>query len=357
MVQPKAHGFFSRQNDGCMMTELFFNGDEHRLMAFIAEQQYNQIILLADTNTNGHCIPLLRNLLPRLMNSNRIVIPSGEQNKTLDVSCLIWNELNRLNAGRSSLLINIGGGMVSDIGGFAASVFKRGMDFINIPTTLLSMTDACYGGKTGIDFNGLKNNLGTFQEPLAIYIHPIFLQTVPDRILKSGLAESVKHALLTSHDQFRYYCQAPFADLISVDAIRNSIAVKMSIVTKDPKDQNLRQTLNLGHTIGHAIESYFLQTNTPLLHGEAVLLGLKHEIKLSEGIFGLSETVLNELMIFKEKHFAELKVSYSYSDIRDFLLHDKKNKTGIRMSLLKNPGDCEIQVLVQDHQVMETFTI
>jgi len=339
-----------------MMTTLFFDGEEHQLMTYIAKHQYNQLILLADANTNGHCIPLLRNLLPEVKIASRIIIPSGEQHKTLDTCCLIWNELNQLNAGRSSLLINVGGGMLSDIGGFAASIFKRGIDFIHVPTTLLSMVDACYGGKTGIDFNGIKNNLGLFQEPLAIYIQPRFLQTLPDRILKSGLAESIKHALLTSQDQLNLCCNDAIENLMTVEAIRSSLERKISIVVNDPNDYHTRQTLNLGHTIGHAIESYFLQTSTPILHGEAVILGLLHELKLSEDFFGLSKTVRHDVYSMKEKYFPNLQPTYSYENIRDFLLHDKKNADGIRMSLLRDIGHCEIQVLVSEQQVRETFS-
>ncbi len=339
-----------------MMTTLFFDGDEHQLMTYITEQQYTQLILLVDANTNGHCIPLLRNLLPEVKIASRIIIPSGEQHKTLDTCCLIWNELNQVNAGRSSLLINVGGGMVSDIGGFAASIFKRGIDFIHIPTTLLAMVDACYGGKTGIDFNGLKNNLGLFQEPLAIYIQPRFLHTLPDRILKSGLAESIKHALLTSQDQLNLYCNDAIENLMTVEAIRKSLERKISIVVNDPNDYHTRQTLNLGHTIGHAIESYFLQSSTPILHGEAVILGLLHELKLSEDFFGLSKTVRQDVYSMKEKYFPNLQPMYSYDNISDFLLHDKKNADGIRMSLLREIGQCEIQVLVSNQQIRETFS-
>ncbi|GBL34617.1 3-dehydroquinate synthase [Filimonas sp.] len=186
-----------------MISRLFYEGHERELLSYINEKNYSQIILLADANTNGYCIPVLKKLIPAFKTSSLIIIPKGEQNKTLEVCTLIWHELDKLKADRYTLLINIGGGMVSDIGGFASSVYKRGIDFINVPTTLLAMVDACYGGKTGIDFNGFKNSLGSFQHPSAIYIHPVFLQTLDERVLQSGLAESIKHAMLSSEDQLK----------------------------------------------------------------------------------------------------------------------------------------------------------
>ncbi len=313
-------------------------------------------MLLADANTNGFCIPVWKKLFPAFKGASSIVIPKGEQNKTLEVCSLIWHELDKFQADRSTLLINIGGGMVSDMGGFAASVYKRGIEFINIPTTFLAMVDACYGGKTGIDFHGVKNNLGTFLHPSAIYIHPIFLQTLDERILQSGLAESIKHALLSSSDHLNKLSTCPFNEMISMDMIRLSLETKIAIVEHDEKDEGKRQSLNLGHTIGHAIESYSLQTSTPLLHGEAVILGLLHELKLSERIFGLSVEVTIQIEALLKKFFSSLQFEYAFSDIQKFLQHDKKNHGGIRMSLLKQIGECEIQVPVTNNQIQETFS-
>jgi len=338
------------------MNNIFYQEEESAFSDFLSEQKYTQYILLADANTNGFCIPLFKKLLPQFNTSSLIVIPQGESNKNLATCNLIWSELDRLKADRSSVLINIGGGMISDIGGFAASVYKRGIDFMNIPTTLLSMVDACYGGKTAIDFNNIKNNIGTFQHPTAIYIQTAFLKTLDLSILKSGIAETIKHALISSADWWHQMIQFQEQEFYSLATIQKSLQAKINIVLQDERDYGIRQTLNFGHTLGHAIESYSLTTSSPLLHGEAILFGMMHELKISEALFKLDPQILKQFTKLKESLFPHLDFDYSFEAIKTFLQHDKKNKDGIRMSLLNELGNCDIHVLVSEKNIESTFT-
>jgi len=338
-----------------MRTSIFYEGQEELFLASILGKQYSQVILLADANTNGFCINVLKKQIRALSTASLIIIPQGEQHKILESCSLIWNEFERLQADRSSLLINVGGGMISDIGGFAASVYKRGIDVVNIPTTLLAMVDACYGGKNGIDLNGVKNVIGTFRHPQSIYINTVFLATLDQRILQSGIAECLKHALISSEALWNELSSFELTDFLSLPTIRKILEIKTIIADLDEKDQSIRQTLNFGHSIGHAIESYSQQTAHPLLHGEAVYLGMLHELKLSEMMLQLPSSVYASLQNAGKKFFDSLSFSYTYKDLEPFLLQDKKNREGIRMSLLKNIGECTFQTFVTTENIRNSF--
>lgn len=338
-----------------MLSNLFYSGDEKQFISFLESQKASQIILLADANSNGFCIPVFKSLFSSLSKCPRIVIPQGEVNKTIEVCNYIWQELNVLHADTKTIVLNIGGGMLSDIGGFACSVYKRGISFINIPTTLLAMVDAAYGGKTGIDFQGYKNHIGTFQPALAIFVEPKFLASLNERILRSGFAEMIKHALLNDLHSWENLLHFEKDDFISIANIKNSMAVKMQFADHDTKDKGKRQCLNLGHSIGHAIESFSLHIHKPLLHGEAIMLGLYVELKLSEQYLQLPDNISVHLLSLKEKFFADLDFNFTYDEIAPYLLHDKKNDEGIRMSLLKNIGECKHGVLVSEHHIQALF--
>ena len=338
-----------------MRTSIFYNTQEDAFLDHIKAGKYTQVILLADANTNGFCINVLKRLIPAFSAASLIIIPQGERRKTLDICLLIWNDLERLKADKSTLLVNVGGGMISDIGGFAASVYKRGIDVINIPTTLLAMVDACYGGKTGIDLNGIKNHLGTFHHPVAIYVNTAFLSTLDQRILRSGISECIKHALISSEATWNKIRDYDIEQFISPDSVKAFLEIKTAIVDQDEKDTGIRQTLNFGHSMGHAIESYSLQTDQPLLHGEAIFLGMLHELKLSEIIFQLPPSVYHDLKKVGEPFFETSSFSYTYRDIDPYLMQDKKNRDGIRMSLLRTIGDCSIQTLVSMEQLRDSF--
>lgn len=333
-----------------MSTKFFFEEDQDFLF-FLNGKKYSQIIFLVDAKTNGFCEPILRNIFPQFQNTETIIIPDGEQNKNLSVCNLIWEGLIALNADRKTLLINFGGGMVCDMGGFAASTFKRGIDYINIPTTLLAMVDASHGGKTGIDFNQIKNIIGTFQHPVAVYVNPVFLNTVPVHILRSGIAEMLKHALLKGETSFKEMLQMDEKDFYTIEKIKESVLFKKEIVSRDEKDENIRQTLNLGHTIGHAIESFSLNTKKPLLHGEAVILGLIYEMMLSKILFNLAEENIQDVIQFKKRIFPDLNFHFSYSDVEEFIKNDKKNNETIKMSLLQKIGECKWQISVTEEQI------
>lgn len=338
-----------------MTTQLFYSGEEANFRQFLENCGADQFILLADANTNGFCVPVFKELFPFLSSSPLIVIPQGEENKTIKVCTLIWEQLIRFEASRKTVLISIGGGVLSDIGGFAASVYKRGIRFVNIPTTLLSMVDACYGGKTGIDFLHAKNLIGTFQLPIVIFCNPYFILTLDQRILKSGIAEIIKHALLSSSAWWHQLQHASIESCCSIETIKHCLQVKKEFTDEDLLDEGTRQSLNLGHSVGHAIESYSLQTTSPLLHGEAIILGLIHELKISQQIFQLPSQLIEELISLKNKFFPDLKFEYTMDDIKPFLIQDKKNHQGLRMSLLRNIGEVEIQVKVTIEQIQNSF--
>jgi 3-dehydroquinate synthase len=331
-----------------MMSKLFFTGNETEFEYFISSKNYNKIILLVDANTNGFCLPILKKLLHLFSNTHSIIIPQGESNKRLDVVEMIWQQLFQLIANRNTLLVCVGGGMVCDMGAFAASTFKRGIDVIHIPTTLLAMVDACYGGKTGLDFNGIKNSIGTFYQANAIYMNPIFLNTLNERMTASGFAEMIKHALISSVTHWEEIQQFTYTDFINIDAICVSLLIKKKIVDADVNDTSIRQQLNFGHSLGHAIESASLNTSNPLLHGEAIMLGMELELAISQQILQLSKNTSIEFAFLKQKLFPHLKHSYTWHDIKGYLQHDKKNQDSYQMSLLQEIGKCEVGVSVSE---------
>ena len=215
------------------------------------------------------------------------------------------------------------------------------------------MVDASYGGKTGIDFNGIKNQLGTFKGAEAVWIQPTFLQTLNQKVLVSGLAESFKHALIKDASWWSSFKTLTIFEACTSSFIQHSLLIKKNIVDQDPLDINQRQKLNFGHTIGHAIESYSLQTAKPLLHGEAIMLGMLYELRISEKIFGIDDIIRIELALLKQRFFPDLELHFSFNELIPFLLHDKKNSQGIRMSLLSKLGECQIQVPVSIEQIRE----
>jgi len=337
------------------MNNILFSGDENAFQSWLTAQSYSQCILLADAHTHGFCIPLLTKKIPALSTASRIVIPAGEEHKNIDTCQWIWNELENINADRQSVLICVGGGMVTDIGGFAASVYKRGIDFIHFPTTLLAMVDAAYGGKNGIDYRGYKNELGLFRHARYLYIEPAFLQSLSARLIHSGMAEMIKHALLSGEDYWQEIQSYTAHDFCLLSSIQRSLGVKINIVQQDEFDMQIRQRLNWGHSIGHAIESYSLNQNTPLLHGEAIMLGMLYECCISETIFGLSSSIFQTLLELQQKFFPQLLMNYHFSDILPYVDQDKKNNQGYRMSLLKAPGECVVQTLVSVQQIQDVM--
>ncbi|MDB9809209.1 3-dehydroquinate synthase [Flavobacteriales bacterium] len=298
---------------------------------------YSQVAILVDENTKRDCL----SKLPQIENALIIEIKSGEQYKNISTCSFIWEQLTINNFDRNSLLINLGGGVIGDMGGFCAATYKRGLEFIHIPTTLLAMVDASVGGKLGIDFKGFKNQIGLFNNPKAVLISSVFLETLAESELKSGFAEVVKHALISDNSLWLKLKNTPFTDLDWEDIIDTSIQIKNKIVLADPFEKGERKKLNFGHTFGHAIESYYLEKGTPISHGEAVFMGMILETKISD----LSESDKNEIKNYVLSNFA-LPYTPKKSSLHKFLINDKKNQNGkINFTLLNGIGDCSFDNL------------
>ena len=298
---------------------------------------YSKVAILVDENTKRDCL----SKLPQIENALIIEIKSGEQYKNISTCSFIWEQLTINNFDRNALLINLGGGVIGDIGGFCAATYKRGLEFIHIPTTLLAMVDASVGGKLGIDFKGFKNQIGLFNNPKAVFISSEFLETLEESELKSGFAEVVKHALISDNSLWVKIKNTPFTDLDWEDITDTSVQIKNKIVLADPFEKGERKKLNFGHTFGHAIESYYLEKRTPISHGEAVFMGMILETKISY----LSETDKNEIKNYVLSNFA-LPYTPKKSSLHKFLINDKKNQDGkINFTLLSGIGNCSFDNL------------
>ena len=298
---------------------------------------YSQVAILVDENTKRDCL----SKLPQIENALIIEIKSGEEYKNISTCSFIWKQLTINNFDRNSLLINLGGGVIGDMGGFCAATYKRGLEFIHIPTTLLAMVDASVGGKLGIDFKGFKNQIGLFNNPKAVLISSEFLETLAESELKSGFAEVVKHALISDNSLWLKLKNTPFTDLDWEDIIDTSVQIKNKIVLADPFEKGERKKLNFGHTFGHAIESYYLEKRTPISHGEAVFMGMILETKISD----LSESDKNEIKNYVLSNFA-LPYTPKKSSLHKFLINDKKNQHGkINFTLLNGIGNCSLDNL------------
>ncbi len=339
---------------------IHFENSIEALDEFISNGNYSKIVILGDSNTIEHCLPFI-NLNSTYSNKADIIeIDAGEDNKNIDICIGIWSMMNDFEMDRSSLLINLGGGMVSDMGGFAASTYLRGIDFINIPSSLLAMVDASIGGKNGIDMNSLKNRIGTFTFPKAVFIIPELLQTLPKREFKSAFAEIIKHGLIADENHFQESIEYLILedDEKLLNLIFNSIEIKNNIVAQDPFDKGIRKSLNFGHTIGHAIESYFLQMEKPVLHGEAILLGIILENKLATQLGILDEKLAQKIEAIIQSNFQLIKLQReAIVTILTFLQVDKKNKAGqINCCLISEIGKVNIDVVVPIETISDLLT-
>ena len=325
---------------------IFTDEVSKKLADLVVQGHYDKVGLLVDENTKKHCLPLLET-----EGWFVIEIESGEKNKQLQTCISIWEELTLLQFTRRSLLINLGGGVITDMGGFVAATYKRGIAFINVPTTLLAQVDASIGGKIGVDFQQLKNHIGLFQEPLAVFLDTLFLKTLPGEQLRSGYAEILKHGLIADAE---YWKQLKAQNLEEIEdwrsLLRRSVAIKGEVVASDPFEKGKRKILNFGHTLGHAIETHFLDSTTPLLHGEAVAIGMILESFLSSKIAGLANEIVNEIAQVIVNNYPHHALT-DYQEISHHLLHDKKNDQGrINYSLLSSIGQCQ-----WDQQVPESM--
>lgn len=340
---------------------IHFNEKAYKsLNEHLKNSKYSKIFIIVDNNTNEFCLPQFLPLLETDLTLEIVEFESGEINKNIDTCIEIWKVLTELGADRKSLVINLGGGVVTDLGGFVASTFKRGMDFIHIPTTLLSMVDASVGGKTGVDLGNLKNQIGVINVPTMVLIDTNYLDTLPQNEMRSGLAEMLKHGLIYDKKYWEQFLDLNAIDFADFDAlIYRSVEIKNEIVTQDPTEKNIRKALNFGHTLGHAIEGYFLENENKktLLHGEAIAIGmiLESYICLDKKLITQQEyTQIKKTIqgIYADVDFEEADID----PILDLLIHDKKNEYGlIQFALIDGIGKIIINQSVENSLILEAF--
>ncbi|MFY9308341.1 MAG: 3-dehydroquinate synthase [Bacteroidia bacterium] len=308
-------------------------------------ERFSRLFILVDENSLKCCYPQLVAEIPAFEDAEIIEIESGEENKNIEVCAQLWVTLDELGADRQALFVNLGGGVIGDMGGFVASTFKRGIAFINIPTTLLAQVDASVGGKVGIDLNHVKNLVGVFNNPKAVFVNPDFIATLDNRQLLSGFAEVIKHGLIADPGYWQKIKKTNTSSPESISKlIETSIRIKNKIVSEDPFEKSIRKALNFGHTVGHAIESHFLESGQPLLHGEAIAIGMVCEAWLSNKITGLPDESLREITTYISSLYPYHVIEKpAVEHITELMFHDKKNTNGkLNFSLLSEIGKCEI---------------
>ena len=323
------------------------------LNKYITDHNYSKICIIVDGNTVNNCLNKIKNDLK--FSYKIFQIQSGEEKKNLDTCSEIWNYLTENTYDRNSLIINLGGGVICDMGGFIASTYKRGIDFINIPTTLLAQVDASVGGKLGIDFNNFKNQIGVFKTPNLIVIDIKFLTTLHERELKSGFAEVIKHCLIKDDKKFNEINKIEWSQNSWDEIVRHSIEIKSNVVRDDLEEKGVRKILNFGHTLGHAIETTYLHKNNNLLHGEAIAIGMICESFLSMHNKKLSKNELDIISEYIISIYQPIKINF----IEEILINvnqDKKNiNEKIMISTLKNIGKCEYDIEVIPEEIIKSI--
>ena len=335
--------------------EIIFDDTLSSLPNFLAEHKYSKVFVVVDENTKQHCLPILQNVLTAI---EIIETKSGEIYKNLATCEFIWQQLIEQNADRKSVIINLGGGVIGDMSGFAASCYKRGIDFINIPTTLLSQVDSSIGGKLGIDFKYGKNLIGLFRNPKSVLVSSQFLKTLPKRQFINGWSEIIKHALIKDKAQWLVYQNTDIHNCDMNAIVFHSLQIKKAVVEADPYENGLRKILNFGHTIGHAIEAYSLEHDeTPLLHGEAIAIGMICESFLSIKKCGLTQDELNEITKLILKYFPKYNIeNYNTDKIITSMLSDKKNNaTKILAALLSEIGNSVFDIEINKDEILESL--
>jgi 3-dehydroquinate synthase len=330
------------------------------LASILLPSKYSKLFILVDENTSQHCLPHFLSNLATEIEIEIIELEAGEIHKNIGTCTEVWGALSKLGADRKSILLNLGGGVISDLGGFVACTFKRGIDIINIPTTLLAMVDASVGGKNGVDLDHLKNQIGIIHEPKAVVIDTHFLETLPQNEMRSGLAEMLKHGLIFDKSYWNKFKNLKDLNTNHLeDLIHQSIQIKNEIVSMDLKEENIRKSLNFGHTLGHAIESYFLEENSQvtLLHGEAIAVGMILESYLSKEKGLLSNDEYQEIKYIINDVFE--RVSFSNEAIQkiiELLDYDKKNEFGtIQFVLLEGIGKSIINQTIDNSLIYKAF--
>lgn len=347
-IQANNHSIYFNSNGYDYLTETF------------QTTQYSKIFILVDENTSTFCLPIFLANFSTNVEIEIIELEAGEEFKNIETCSQVWQALLDLGADRKSLIINLGGGVVTDLGGFVACTFKRGVEFINVPTTLLAMVDASIGGKNGVDIGNLKNQIGIIREPKAVVIDTQFLETLPSNQMRSGLAEMLKHGLIADKNYWN-----TFKNLTSLNTdnlnelIKRSIEIKNEIVCQDLSENGIRKALNFGHTLGHAIESYCLENNeiSTLLHGDAVAIGMILESYISRDKNLISNEEYHEIKYIIREYFE--KINFSTNDIQqiiDLLIFDKKNEFGkVQFALLNGIGNIKINEICSNELIFKAF--
>ena len=324
------------------------------LPAFLQSQTFSQLGVVVDENTLRDCYPLVQSLLPEHITCT---IRSGERYKNLDTCTQLWEWMTHARFDRQALLLNLGGGVIGDMAGFCAATYKRGIRFINLPTTLLSQVDASVGGKLGIDFQGFKNHIGLFQEPLRVIICPEFLKTLPQQELRSGYAEVVKHSLIADSSYWPVVSETPIAEQNWLAIINHSVQIKADVVAQDFREGGIRKILNFGHTIGHAVESFYLDTDRHLLHGEAIAVGMVAETFLSQRHTRLPSDQAQNIVKFLLKTYGHRPIPEAEMDSMITLAQqDKKNNQSvIQCTLLEKIGTATFDIPITGEDIREAL--
>ncbi len=340
---------------------VYFGEDCYTMLnTYLEKANHSKICILVDNNTHEHCLSLLMSKIEKEYDIEIIEIESGEIHKNIETCSGIWNALSELGMDRKGLMINLGGGVITDLGGFIACTYKRGISYINIPTSLLAMVDASVGGKTGVDLGNLKNMVGVISESEMVLVDTEYLNTLPTNQMCSGFAEMLKHGLIQDKaywDRISDLSQLSTDDLGQM--IYDSVVIKNKIVFEDPTEQNIRKYLNFGHTLGHAIESFYLThpEKPTLLHGEAIAIGMIMEAYISVELLALTQNELQHLTEVILATFPKITIDPNdYKSIMDLLIHDKKNESGnIYFVLLNTIGDAKYNCIASDDLIIKSF--
>lgn len=324
------------------------------LSGFLSKSSYSCICVLMDENTEVYCYPLIEKSLP----AHKIIrVKSGEEHKDVTTCSLIWEQLTEFKIDRHGLLIILGGGVLGDMGGFCAATYKRGIDFLLMPTTLLSQVDASVGGKLGIDFQHFKNHIGLFQEPASTLICADFLKTLPERELRSGFAEVIKHCLISDKLMWDKLRIKTLKDQDWETLVTHSVNFKWSVVNEDPREKGLRKVLNFGHTVGHAVEGYFLKQGNRIYHGEAIAIGMICESFLAHKKGFLDNESLDQMSVYLLKIFGKVELPQDHGPILEGMLQDKKNKSNkILMALTRGIGQAIWDIEIREEEIKSSLT-
>jgi 3-dehydroquinate synthase len=323
---------------------------------YLSSTNYSKVVVVVDENTRQYCYPLIENVLPE---HTLIEIPSGEENKHLGTCEHIWGIMTDAQLDRHSLVINLGGGVIGDMGGFCAATYKRGIDFIQIPTTLLAQVDASVGGKLGVDFRGFKNHIGVFTQPQRVFIDAKFLETLPQRELRSGFAEVIKHCLIRDAEMFEIISQKTLEEQNFETLIAHSVEIKKGVVAEDPTEKGLRKILNFGHTIGHAIETFYLDKGDErLFHGEAIAIGMIAETYISYRKNLIDEQTLKLIKRLLISIYGKTIIPITaFPAIIIHTQQDKKNRGAeVRCSLIDGVGSCLFDVSITPEEITEALS-